>query len=681
MHPRERRHADIGRGALPLGECGFFGGETFFGRTVEAAFERELDAVAGVVALGDGVETREERRAVGYLGDADIDLGFGEVRDDVGRGGAAADVADVDHHVGHLGGNFRHLEEKLGESENGAAAVVGDFGGVRGAAVAGGDDTAGAFARMDDVAVGTAGFEDETKLVPARSRAEKIHGAVRTGFFVGREQYFPTDARGVGRGFEGLKRGEQRDEAALHIGGAGAVERGGVEPAARLKRVVGFVDGVEVAAEDDLRGRGRAQADAERARTGRIETGGVGCEFRDRGGGERLGEISAERFAHARETGGVAGAGVDIAPALEERAECGRAGGERGDGRRNGSHEAKTQSEARAVGQGHARGVGAVELTELGERIIGEPEKLETDETLLGAGRGGFFAGAGDKFRDGFFAHGGFGGVNQMNRAVGPMRDEAGVADPSVAAVDLGVGVTAGRDRGADDVNEITIAQVRQRGVEGVERDVGVAEQLYGDGRFETVAAEEKFGAIDFFFVRDGFGAGEFGREIAHEPAVGMIPIEFRIMISGGDAEVAVAVADALEETDKAGPVARERHGVDVLGEDEAVALAEAIDRLRVVGLKRHLAEQINLVGLADVFAREVDDAAAQIGFGGLEVREVAAGLGLGELIEWLGEKRRDRIGRSSGSRGFSGGEQAARSEGAGEEKAERTERHEREGK
>jgi hypothetical protein len=50
-------------------------------------------------------------------------------------------------------------------------------------------------------------------------------------------------------------------------------------------------------------------------------------------------------------------------------------------------------------------------------------------------------------------------------------------------------------------------------------------------------------------------------------------------------------------------------------------------------------------------------------------------------LIEWLGEKRRDRIGRSSGSRGFSGSEQAARNEGAGEEKAERTERHEREGK
>ena len=128
-------------------------------------------------------------------------------------------------------------------------------------------------------------------------------------------------------------------------------------------------------------------------------------------------------------------------------------------------------------------------------------------------------------------------------------------------------------------------------------------------------------------------------------------------MVARGDAEVAIAVTDALKEPDEAGPVARERHGVDVLGEDEAVALAEAIDRLRVVGLKRHLAEQINLVGLADVFAREVDDPAAQIGLGGLEVREVEARFGLGELIEWLGEKRRDQISRHSGSRGFSGGE------------------------
>jgi hypothetical protein len=45
-------------------------------------------------------------------------------------------------------------------------------------------------------------------------------------------------------------------------------------------------------------------------------------------------------------------------------------------------------------------------------------------------------------------------------------------------------------------------------------------------------------------------------------------------------------------------------------------------------------------------------------------------------LIEWLGEKRRDRIGRSSGSRGFSGSEQAARSDHAGEEKAKGAERH-----
>ena len=109
------------------------------------------------------------------------------MRDDVGRGSATANVADVDHHVGHFGRDFRRFEEKLGQSENGAAAVVGDFGGVRGAAVTGGNDAASAFARMDNIAVGAAGLEDETELVPARSSAEKFHRAVRSRFFVGRE--------------------------------------------------------------------------------------------------------------------------------------------------------------------------------------------------------------------------------------------------------------------------------------------------------------------------------------------------------------------------------------------------------------------------------------------------------------------------------------------------------------
>ena len=99
----------------------------------------------------------------------------------------------------------------------------------------------------------------------------------------------------------------------------------------------------------------------------------------------------------------------------------------------------KMKSEARAVGQGHARSVGAVELPELGERVVGEAEEFETDETLLGSGRGGFFAGAGDKFSDGFFTHGGFSGVGQGDAAIGALRDETGGARPSVTPLNFSV--------------------------------------------------------------------------------------------------------------------------------------------------------------------------------------------------------------------------------------------------
>ena len=99
----------------------------------------------------------------------------------------------------------------------------------------------------------------------------------------------------------------------------------------------------------------------------------------------------------------------------------------------------------------------------MGKRVISETQKFETDETLLGAGRSGFFARPSDKIRDRFFAYSGLSGVNQMNRAVGPVRDETGMANPSVSSVDLGVRVTTGANRSADDINEITVSQVRER--------------------------------------------------------------------------------------------------------------------------------------------------------------------------------------------------------------------------
>jgi hypothetical protein len=80
---------------------------------------------------------------------------------------------------------------------------------------------------------------------------------------------------------------------------------------------------------------------------------------------------------------------------------------------------------------------------------------------------------------------------------------------------------------------------------------------------------------------------------------------------------------------------------------------------------------------LTDVFAREVNDPAAQIGLADLEVREVTTGFGLGKLIERLGEKRRKRIRRRNGRRSM-GSKQAASGEPASGKKAERAERHEK---
>ena len=124
-------------------------------------------------------------------------------------------------------------------------------------------------------------------------------------------------------------------------------------------------------------------------------------------------------------------------------------------------------------------------------------------------------------------------------------------------------------------------------------------------------------------------------------------------MVARGDAETTVAVADALEEPHKPGPVARKRHRVNVLGEDEAVAFGEAIDRLRVVGLEGQFAEEIDVVGLADIFAREVDDAFPQVGLGGLEMAKVETGFRFVELVKRLGEQGRElgRLGRRSGDR------------------------------
>src|SRR3954470_12590692 len=50
-----------------------------------------------------------------------------------------------------------------------------------------------------------------------------------------------------------------------------------------------------------------------------------------------------------------------------------------------------------------------------------------------------------------------------------------------------------------------------------------------------------------------------------------------------------------------------------MLGEYQAIAAIQTVNRLWIVGLKRHLAEQIKLVRLPDVLARQPHDSLPQI--------------------------------------------------------------------
>jgi len=152
----------------------------------------------------------------------------------------------------------------------------GLYRGVRGAAVDRDHGAARAFARMDDVAARACGFKDEPEVSAPGCFLEEVARAVRASFFVRREEDFPADLRGVGRGFKGLKRGEQRDQPAFHVGDAGAVERAGVEPTAGLERVGRFVNGIVVTAEEDLKRRGGTAAKAQRDDAGRIVARSVG---------------------------------------------------------------------------------------------------------------------------------------------------------------------------------------------------------------------------------------------------------------------------------------------------------------------------------------------------------------------------------------------------------------------
>ena len=190
------RETEFEGGALIRVEGGVFDGPAFFGWTVEGAGDFETESVAGVNGGRECVQPCEEGIAVGHAGDAQIELGFGEIGDDVGRGAAAADVADIEHDAGEFVGDAVGGDEKFGEGGDGIATGARGAGGVGGAAVAGGDEVAGALARVDEVAVGAGGLVDEAEGKFARGTGGFEERATAEGadFFVGREQDLVAEA-------------------------------------------------------------------------------------------------------------------------------------------------------------------------------------------------------------------------------------------------------------------------------------------------------------------------------------------------------------------------------------------------------------------------------------------------------------------------------------------------------
>ena len=196
---------------------------------------------------------------------------------------------------------------------------------MTGATVTFRDDTTGALARVDDVAIRPRGLEDEAEVRALRRGDEVRATPVRTRFLIGREQDFPADFAGVRRLLEGLERGEHRHDAALHVGHAGTIDALGVEPAALLKRIGLLVNGVEMSAEEQLRARLGPQANPQRI-------GGAGAgQFLELCAGKPR-EFGAQRIEHPVEAGAVARAGIDVGPVNEQLGEFGGARRQAGDG-------------------------------------------------------------------------------------------------------------------------------------------------------------------------------------------------------------------------------------------------------------------------------------------------------------------------------------------------------------
>ena len=161
----------------------------------------------------------------------------------------------------------------------------------------------------------------------------------------------------------------------------------------------------------------------------------------------------------------------------------------------------KSRSESRgfAIWQGHSRGLGPVQLPQIRERIVRQSQKLESQQARL-AGRvalGELRRLPGDELRHGLLAHRGLGRVDEVQGAIGAMRDQADMPHTSAATKGV-VDRRAWPHDAPDDVDEVAITEPGGGAPDIPKGQIGVVVVLNREVGLQLVAAEEEFAPVTF---------------------------------------------------------------------------------------------------------------------------------------------------------------------------------------
>eukprot|EP01136_Pigoraptor_vietnamica_P039323 Opistho-1_new@9953 len=230
----------------------------------------------------------------------------------------------------------------------------------------------------------------------------------------------------------------------------------------------------------------------------------------------------------------------------------------------------------------------------------------------------------GDEGLQRFLAHHGLGGMQDMAFAVRAQHDQAHMGGPEAALL------------ARDDVDEVAFLQlIGDLGHQGLGQ-VDIVPALHRDLALDLELLAQKALAVDLLGVGGRACAGQLGGDVLDQPAVVDVPVGLGVVVARRCADHAVLVADALQHPEEFGPRGAQGHRVDVLGKDHAVALLQTEQRLRIEGLEGELAEQVQLIGLADVLARQRGHALAEIRLGQLLPGDEGADLGRLHLEQGL---------------------------------------------